>query len=120
MAGLPQIRLLASNRHSSIDRALRLLGIGSASLVDLALDATERVTPLTLKEDLEKSAGRTVIVGSPSTCISQLGKAGKPNRQASKKPFGSLKRVCQKLTKIQKFSRKSTKPGSPWGEEGVL
>ena len=63
MAGAPPIRILASNRHGSIERAVRLLGIGEGSVIDLSLDNSERVTPLTLEEELRRRAEeRTIVV----------------------------------------------------------
>jgi hypothetical protein len=48
LAGAPAIRVLASNRHGSVARDVRLLGIGEGNVVDLPLDETERVTTETL------------------------------------------------------------------------
>ena len=62
MAGAPQILVLASNRHGSVERAIRLLGIGEANVVDLALDETERVSPETLDSALKGVDDLPVIV----------------------------------------------------------
>ena len=45
LCGAPPIRVLASNRHGSVERAIRLLGIGEANVVDLELDRNQRITP---------------------------------------------------------------------------
>jgi glutamate/tyrosine decarboxylase-like PLP-dependent enzyme len=45
LSGAPPIRILASNRHGSVERAIRLLGLGEGNVVDLELDSNERVTP---------------------------------------------------------------------------
>ncbi|MGD1096458.1 MAG: pyridoxal-dependent decarboxylase [Bryobacteraceae bacterium] len=62
MAGAPQIKILASNRHGSIERAVRFLGIGDNHVVDLALDETERLRPETLEDALQPASGSPVIV----------------------------------------------------------
>jgi glutamate/tyrosine decarboxylase-like PLP-dependent enzyme len=62
MAGAPQIRVLASNRHGSIERAVRLLGIGESHVIDLPLDETERLRPETLEAALQAAAGSPLIV----------------------------------------------------------
>jgi len=62
MAGAPAIRVLASNRHGSIERAVRLLGIGEGNVVDLPLDETERLTPQTLQKALRETGNRPAIV----------------------------------------------------------
>jgi glutamate/tyrosine decarboxylase-like PLP-dependent enzyme len=62
MAGAPAIRVLASNRHGSIERAVRLLGIGEGNVVDLPLDETERLTPQTLEKALRETGNRPAIV----------------------------------------------------------
>ncbi len=49
LAASPDIGVLAFNRHGSIERAIRLLGIGEENVVDLPLDATERITAATLE-----------------------------------------------------------------------
>jgi len=58
LAGTPQIRVLASNRHGSIERAARLLGIGADNVVDLALDETERARPASLEAALKEAGTR--------------------------------------------------------------
>ncbi len=63
MTGAPQIKVLASNRHGSIERAIRLLGIGESNVVDMPLDQeTERVQPETLEAALRKVGGHPVVV----------------------------------------------------------
>jgi glutamate/tyrosine decarboxylase-like PLP-dependent enzyme len=62
MAGSPPIRVLASNRHGSIQRAVRFLGIGDDQVVDLALDERETLRPETLEASLQKADGSPVIV----------------------------------------------------------
>jgi len=60
--GAPKIRVLASNRHGSIERAVRLLGIGEAQVTDLPLD--EHAHPLTgeLHHLLECDSGAPTIL----------------------------------------------------------
>lgn len=54
LAGAPRIRVLASNRHGSIERAIRLLGIGQDQVLDLPLDISERVETAVLEEILQR------------------------------------------------------------------
>ena len=57
--GAPPIRVLATEqRHGSLDRALRFLGIGTGALVPLATDAHARVMPKVLAAALDAEAGR--------------------------------------------------------------
>jgi glutamate/tyrosine decarboxylase-like PLP-dependent enzyme len=60
--GAPPIRVLASNRHGSVERAIRLLGIGEANVVDLVLDGNERITADVLGAALEAAPGGATIV----------------------------------------------------------
>jgi glutamate/tyrosine decarboxylase-like PLP-dependent enzyme len=63
LSGAPEIRILASDqRHGSVARALRLLGIGRAQVVDLATDAMSRVEPKALEDALLQTAGGPTIV----------------------------------------------------------
>jgi glutamate/tyrosine decarboxylase-like PLP-dependent enzyme len=62
LSGAPRIRVLASNRHGSIERAVRLLGIGEGNVVDLPLDATERTAPATLEAALREHRADPLIV----------------------------------------------------------
>jgi glutamate/tyrosine decarboxylase-like PLP-dependent enzyme len=63
LTGAPEIRILASDqKHASVARALRLLGIGRAQIVDLETDAMSRVKPEALQEVLDKASGAPTIV----------------------------------------------------------
>jgi glutamate/tyrosine decarboxylase-like PLP-dependent enzyme len=63
LAGAPPIRILANaERHGSVDRAVRFLGIGSDSIVSLAVDDDGRVTPQTLAAALAASPDPAVVV----------------------------------------------------------
>ena len=62
LSGAPPIRVLASNPHGSVERAVRLLGLGKNNVVDLPLDETERLRPETLEEHLKASGEAPVIV----------------------------------------------------------
>jgi len=63
LAGAPAIRILANaDRHGSVDRAVRFLGLGSDSIVDLAVDETGRVTPAILQAALAASPAPTIVV----------------------------------------------------------
>ncbi len=63
LSGAPAIRVLASDqRHASVARALRLLGIGRAQVVDLPTDAMSRVEPQSLEEEMARNPGAPTIV----------------------------------------------------------
>jgi glutamate/tyrosine decarboxylase-like PLP-dependent enzyme len=61
--GAPVIRLLSSSaRHASFHRAVRLLGLGHANVVDLPVDAEGRLVPRALAEELAKEPDAPAIV----------------------------------------------------------
>src|ERR1039458_5562570 len=62
LCGAPPIRVLASNRHGSVERAIRLLGIGEANVVDLELDDNARITPAVLSAALMAAPVAATIV----------------------------------------------------------
>lgn len=63
LSGAPQIRVLANAlRHSSTDRALRLLGIGSSAVEALPVGDDGRLAPATLAAALAAAGERPVIV----------------------------------------------------------
>lgn len=63
LAASPPIRILANaERHGSVDRAVRLLGLGSDNIVPLPLDASGRVTAAALRTALRAGAGPTIVV----------------------------------------------------------
>lgn len=62
LSGAPPIRVLASNRHGSVERAVRLLGIGESNVVDLPLDGNEQLTPGVLGDALQRASGAPTIV----------------------------------------------------------
>jgi hypothetical protein len=63
LAGAPPIRILANaERHGSVDRAVRFLGLGSESIVPLPVDDDGRVTPEALAAALAASTGPAVVV----------------------------------------------------------
>ncbi|MFF2484585.1 pyridoxal phosphate-dependent decarboxylase family protein [Paenibacillus sp. NPDC058071] len=63
LTGAPAIRILASEqRHGSIERALRFLGIGTAALVPLTTDADARVTADVLSKELSASDSPTIVI----------------------------------------------------------
>jgi glutamate/tyrosine decarboxylase-like PLP-dependent enzyme len=63
LGGAPAIRVLATeNRHGSIERALRFLGLGTAALIPLATGADARVAPRTLEAALGASDAPTIVV----------------------------------------------------------
>jgi glutamate/tyrosine decarboxylase-like PLP-dependent enzyme len=61
--GAPRIRLLSSNaRHASFERAIRLLGMGHANVVDLPVDNDGRLVPRALAAELAKAPAEPAIV----------------------------------------------------------
>ncbi|SPE43204.1 Pyridoxal-dependent decarboxylase [Candidatus Sulfopaludibacter sp. SbA3] len=62
LCGAPPIRVLASNRHGSIERTIRLLGIGEGNVCDLAVDDREQTTPAVLEAALASAPGAATIV----------------------------------------------------------
>lgn len=61
--GAPAIRVLANaERHTTVDRALRFLGIGLDAIQPLAVDETSRVTAAVLQAALAESDAPTVVV----------------------------------------------------------
>ena len=56
----PRVRVLAGEkRHATLDRALRLLGLGAPELV--AADAQGRLVPESLRDALGSERGRTIV-----------------------------------------------------------
>ena len=62
LAGSPPIRIVAGNkRHVTIDRALRLLGLGSGSTVRVDVDAQGRMELAALEAALGEGDGPTIV-----------------------------------------------------------
>jgi glutamate/tyrosine decarboxylase-like PLP-dependent enzyme len=62
LAGSPPIRVLVGEeRHVTIDRALRLLGIGAAALVAVPADGQGRMRPDALRDALDAASGPTIV-----------------------------------------------------------
>ena len=67
LAGAPPIRVIAGEkRHATIDRALRLLGLGTGSIVAIPSDDRGRM-------DLSELRGAVTPVTSPTIVCAQLG-----------------------------------------------
>jgi glutamate/tyrosine decarboxylase-like PLP-dependent enzyme len=63
LAGAPPIRILANaDRHGSVDRAVRFMGLGSDNITPLAMDADGCVAPEGLAAALAASKAPTVVV----------------------------------------------------------
>ncbi|MBU2340824.1 MAG: aspartate aminotransferase family protein [Alphaproteobacteria bacterium] len=63
LTGAPPIRVLATEqRHGSIERALRFLGLGTRSLEALATGPDGRLGPEVLREALARGGGPTILV----------------------------------------------------------
>jgi glutamate/tyrosine decarboxylase-like PLP-dependent enzyme len=61
--GAPRIRVLANEtRHSSVDRALRFLGIGERAVCPIPTDDAGRVTEAALEKALAANSGPTIVV----------------------------------------------------------
>jgi glutamate/tyrosine decarboxylase-like PLP-dependent enzyme len=63
LAGAPRIRIVSSDqRHGSIERAVRLLGLGSDNVVDLPVDGSGRLEAGELSRALPEDSHRPTIV----------------------------------------------------------
>jgi glutamate/tyrosine decarboxylase-like PLP-dependent enzyme len=63
LCGAPAIRILSGDqRHGTIERSLRLLGLGRGSIVDLPVDSNGRLTVETLRAALEVAPASPTIV----------------------------------------------------------
>jgi glutamate/tyrosine decarboxylase-like PLP-dependent enzyme len=63
LAGAPPIRILANaDRHGSVDRAVRFIGLGSDNITPLAVDDDGRVAPDGLRAALAQSGAPTIVV----------------------------------------------------------
>jgi aromatic-L-amino-acid decarboxylase len=63
LVGAPAIRILTSTeRHGSIERAIRILGFGKNGVIPLPCDTSGRLEPMTLADALESAAGQPAIV----------------------------------------------------------
>lgn len=61
--GAPPIRVVTSDLlHGSADRAIRFVGIGTGQIVRLPSDASGRLSPELLEQELRKSSGPTIVV----------------------------------------------------------
>jgi glutamate/tyrosine decarboxylase-like PLP-dependent enzyme len=82
LAGAPPVRVVAGEeRHATVDRALRLLGFGTASLEPVAADRNGAIDPADLERVLAAGAAGPTIV-----CL----QAGNVNTGAS----DDLRRAC--------------------------
>jgi glutamate/tyrosine decarboxylase-like PLP-dependent enzyme len=62
MAGSPAITVLCGERHATVDRALRLLGFGDASIKELCVDDNGALDPAALEAALRALNGKPAIV----------------------------------------------------------
>ena len=63
LCGAPRIRILATDQlHGSLERALRLIGLGKSNLVALPTDNEGRLLPDTLARAMDAEAGAPTIV----------------------------------------------------------
>jgi len=62
LIGAPRVRIFAgAERHVTIDRALRLLGFGAASIVSVAADGQGRMIPAALRDALSHHDGPRIV-----------------------------------------------------------
>jgi glutamate/tyrosine decarboxylase-like PLP-dependent enzyme len=62
LAGAPRIRVLAgAKRHVTLDRAVRLLGLGDAAVVEIEADAQGRMVASALRDALASADGPTIV-----------------------------------------------------------
>jgi len=63
LIGAPPVRVLATDqRHGSVDRALRFLGLGTRAMTPLATGPDGTVAPETLRQALAAGSGPTILV----------------------------------------------------------
>ena len=63
LAGAPPVRVLASElRHATIDRALRLLGIGTDAIVEIQADDAGRISLPVLEAELDRDPEAPTVV----------------------------------------------------------
>jgi glutamate/tyrosine decarboxylase-like PLP-dependent enzyme len=63
LCGAPPVRIFSSTeRHGTIDRAIRLLGFGRAAVTDLAVDAHGRLVPEALAQALDSASGPSIVL----------------------------------------------------------
>ena len=71
LCGAPRLRIIAGQgRHGTIDRALRFLGLGTASIVEVEMDAQGRMQVAALRRALERGDGPAIVcaqVGNVNT-----------------------------------------------------
>jgi glutamate/tyrosine decarboxylase-like PLP-dependent enzyme len=71
LCGAPRLRIIAGQgRHGTIDRALRFLGLGTASIVEVEMDAQGRMQVAALWRALEQGEGPAIVcaqVGNVNT-----------------------------------------------------
>jgi glutamate/tyrosine decarboxylase-like PLP-dependent enzyme len=71
LCGAPRLRVIAGQgRHGTIDRALRLLGLGTTSIVEVEMDAQGRMQLAALRRALEQDDGPAIVctqVGNVNT-----------------------------------------------------
>jgi glutamate/tyrosine decarboxylase-like PLP-dependent enzyme len=62
LSGAPPIRVVAgANRHGTLDRALRFLGIGTASIHEVPADDQGRMLTEALRHELSRDDGPTIV-----------------------------------------------------------
>ena len=62
LIGAPPLRVLAgADRHATIDRAVRFLGLGSAAVVPVAVDGDGRMRPDALRAALSEQPGPVIV-----------------------------------------------------------
>jgi glutamate/tyrosine decarboxylase-like PLP-dependent enzyme len=71
LCGAPRLRIVAGQgRHGTIDRALRFLGLGTGSIVEVETDAQGRMQLAALRRALEQGEGPAIVcaqVGNVNT-----------------------------------------------------
>jgi glutamate/tyrosine decarboxylase-like PLP-dependent enzyme len=85
LAGAPPLRIVAGGeRHVTIDRSLRLLGIGTRAVVVVPADRQGRMEAAALRDELDQESGPTIVCAQ----------AGNVNTGASD-PLGELAEACE-------------------------
>lgn len=112
LSGAPPITVFASNRHGSIERAIRLLGIGERNIIDLPLDESERIRPETFDDlkPVKKFPGRKLAVARIWAAVQRLaGDSAQPARDVAPaaKPAKKVARKAPRRARARKTADES-------------
>ncbi|HCH33731.1 MAG TPA: aspartate aminotransferase family protein [Oceanospirillaceae bacterium] len=70
MSGAPKLRIYASDQtHSSVDKGVRLAGIGQHNLVKIGVDASLSMDPATLRQQIENDLANGFLPAGVVLCV---------------------------------------------------